>query len=84
MFHIANVGWNNNFNLKPAESHRVMNYFLVVVKAIKKSKQFTIGLKLTTHGTSVTERYAGAQVKKHWKACTFWLHVTPGHLLLHP
>lgn len=45
MFHIASVGWNNNF--KPAEPRRVMNYFLLFVKAIKKNKQFTSGLKLT-------------------------------------
>lgn len=70
MFHIARVGWNNNLNLNPAEPQRVMNYFLVVMKAIKKNKQFTSGLKLTTQGMSVTERYVGAQVRKHWEACT--------------
>lgn len=72
MFHIPSVGWNNNFNLNPAEPWRVMNYFLAVVKAIKKNKQFTSGLKLTTQGTSITERYVGAQVNKHWGACTSW------------
>lgn len=46
-FHIANVGWNNNSNLNPAEPWRFMNYFLVVVKAIKKNKLITSGLKLT-------------------------------------
>lgn len=85
MFHIARVGWNNNLNLNPAEPQRVMNYFLVVMKAIKKNKQFTSGLKLTTQGTSVTERYVGAQVRKHWEACTsWWLHVTQDHLPPHP
>lgn len=47
-FHIASVGWNKNFNLNPAVPRRFMNYFLVVMKAIKKYKLITSGLKLTT------------------------------------
>lgn len=47
-FHIASVGWNNNFNLNPAEPWGFMNYSLVVVKAIKKNMLITNELKLTT------------------------------------
>lgn len=70
-FHIASAGWNNNFNLNPAEPQR----FLVVVKAIKKNKLITSGFKLTTQWAPATGRHVGAQVRKDWEVCTRWWHL---------
>lgn len=48
MLHTASVCWSHDFNLNSAETWRCMNYFLVVMKAIKKDKLITSGLKLAT------------------------------------
>lgn len=48
MLHTASVCWSHDFNLNSAEPWKCMNYFLVVMKAIKKYKLITSGLKLAT------------------------------------